>query len=454
MPGNRILTTHVGSLVRPPKLVEFLHKIEDCQPYERAAYEACLAQSIDEVVRQQAEAGIDIVSDGEFSKGRNWAFYIHDRLTGVTTRPLTAEEAKDPMAAAGGGQDRVAFPEFYAEYDRVSGLGKRLGSRFVVDSALTYSDAAVKRDIANLKAAVAKVKVQGAFLPVVAPASALPNAKNEHYADEPSLLSALADRPLRADRRRLPAVHARKDGAADDACPVSELGADAHRRAQPGAQGHSSGALALSHLLGQLERAARLRRADEGHRRPDAAGERGRLPVRGRQSPPRARMGGVAIGQAPARQGADPGRDQPRHQHRRTSRAGGAAHRAARRDRRARERHGRHRLRLRPEPVCAAGSSHHHVGQAALARRRREDRNAGALGPPLGGMSRAGVRGGPVCMWSNAAAMGAISSSKALHCSARLRSRQWRPHARGDRARWWKWHRQARVQGPPLRPRR
>ena len=193
IPGDRILTTHVGSLVRPPKLVEFLHKIEDRQPYERSAYEACLAQSIDEVVRQQAEAGIDIVSDGEFSKGRNWAFYVHDRLTGVTTRPLTADEAKDPMAAAGGGQDRVAFPEFYAEYDRVSGLGKRLGSRFVVDGALSYSDAAVKRDIANLKAAVAKVKVQGAFLPVVAPASALPNAKNEHYADEQSLLSALAD---------------------------------------------------------------------------------------------------------------------------------------------------------------------------------------------------------------------------------------------------------------------
>src|SRR5262245_13129757 len=123
----------------------------------------CLTESIDEVARQQAEAGIDIVSDGEFSKGRNWAFYVHDRLTGVTTRPLTAEEAKDPMAAAGGGQDRVAFPEFYAEYDRVSGLGKRLGSRFVVDGALSYSDAAVKRDIANLKAAVAKVKVQGAF---------------------------------------------------------------------------------------------------------------------------------------------------------------------------------------------------------------------------------------------------------------------------------------------------
>ena len=189
---DRIRTTHVGSLVRPPKLVEFLHKIEDRQPYDHAAYEACLTESIDDVVRAQAEAGIDVVSDGEFSKGRNWAFYVHDRLSGLSTRPLTPEEAKDPMATAGGGQDRVAFPEFYAEYDRVSGLGKRLGNRFVVSGALAYSDAQVKRDIANIKAAAAKAKVE-AFLPVVAPASALPNAKNEHYPDEKALLFALAD---------------------------------------------------------------------------------------------------------------------------------------------------------------------------------------------------------------------------------------------------------------------
>ena len=193
MASNRIFTTHVGSLVRPPELVEFLRQIEDRQPYDRAAYEACLTQSIEEVVQHQADAGIDIVSDGEYSKGRNWAFYVHDRLSGVTTRSLTAEEAKDPMASVGGGQDRVAFPEFYAEYDRVSGLGKRLGARFVVDAPLTYSDVQVKRDIANLQAAAAKAKVAGAFLPVVAPASALPNAKNEYYADEKSLLWALAD---------------------------------------------------------------------------------------------------------------------------------------------------------------------------------------------------------------------------------------------------------------------
>src|SRR5271165_575412 len=157
--ADRIRTTHVGSLVRPPQLVEFLHAIEDRKPYHPAAYEECLKQSIEEVVRQQVQVGVDIVSDGEFSKGRNWAFYFHDRLTGITTRALSQEEAKDPLAFVGGGQDRVAFPEFYAEYDRASGLSKRLGSRFVVNGALTYSVTQVKRDIANLKAAAAKAGV-------------------------------------------------------------------------------------------------------------------------------------------------------------------------------------------------------------------------------------------------------------------------------------------------------
>jgi 5-methyltetrahydropteroyltriglutamate--homocysteine methyltransferase len=191
-PG-RILATHVGSLVRPPELVEFLKLIEAGQPYDKAAYEACLKASIVEVVRQQVEAGIDIVSDGEFSKGRNWAFYVHDRISGISTRQATAEEMKDPLSSAGGGQDHKAFAEFYAEYDRASGLAARLGKRFVVNGPLVYNDAPVKRDIATLKLAAAAAHAPGAFLPVVAPASALPGAKNEHYADEKSLLFALAD---------------------------------------------------------------------------------------------------------------------------------------------------------------------------------------------------------------------------------------------------------------------
>lgn len=190
---DRVLTTHVGSLIRPPKLVEFLQAIESNRTYDKPAYEACLRESIDDVVRQQVEAGVDIVSDGEFSKGRNWAFYIHDRISGIATREATPEEMKDPLTSAGGGQDVRAFPEFYEEYNRATGLGARLGKRFVVNGPLIYDTATVKRDIATLKAAAAKAGAGGAFLPVVAPASALPGAKNEYYADEKALLFALAD---------------------------------------------------------------------------------------------------------------------------------------------------------------------------------------------------------------------------------------------------------------------
>jgi 5-methyltetrahydropteroyltriglutamate--homocysteine methyltransferase len=196
--SDRIPVTHVGSLIRPPKLVEHLRKIEDKEPYDEKAYETCLTEAIAEVVLQQAEAGVDIVSDGEFSKGVNWAFYIHSRLGGITVRAATPEELRDPMASAGGGRDRVAFPEFYKEYDEASGLSKRLGRRIIVNGPLRYTGhAQVARDIANLKGALAKVKTANpsleAFLPVVAPASALPGAKNEHYHNDEAYLFALAD---------------------------------------------------------------------------------------------------------------------------------------------------------------------------------------------------------------------------------------------------------------------
>ena len=176
---DRILTTHVGSLIRPPDLIEFWRAIEGGKPYDEAAFENCLTESVAKVVYQQAEVGIDIVSDGEFSKGANWAFYVHKRLTGITIRPATPEETKDPMASMSGGRDREAFPEFYAEYDVASGLGKRLGNRVVVSGAIAYSgQKLVGRDIKNLNTGIAKVKDRfpslAGFLPVVAPASALP----------------------------------------------------------------------------------------------------------------------------------------------------------------------------------------------------------------------------------------------------------------------------------------
>src|ERR1700683_100873 len=171
---GRIPVSHVGSLVRPPALVEYLQKIEDKETFDLGAFDTCLKESIADSVRLQAEAGVDIVSDGEYGKSLNWAFYVQTRLIGIERKQLTPEEQKDATNLVLGGRDREAFPEFYAEYDR---RVVRTGSmRPVVNGAITYSGRAeLDRDIANLKAALAKVNVAAGFLPVVAPASALPN---------------------------------------------------------------------------------------------------------------------------------------------------------------------------------------------------------------------------------------------------------------------------------------
>lgn len=191
---DRIYATHVGSLVRPPRLVPFLEAMQAGQAYDKEAFGQSLTESVAEVVRLQAEAGIDIVSDGEYGKSINWAYYIHNRLTGITKRPMTAAEAKDPLAMPLGGRDREAFPEFYAEYDGRVLRNASAPVRPVVSGPITYcGQAELQRDIGNLKAGLAKTNVTGGFLPVVAPASALPNAKIEHYKDEESFLFALAD---------------------------------------------------------------------------------------------------------------------------------------------------------------------------------------------------------------------------------------------------------------------
>ena len=83
---DRILTTHVGSLVRPPELVEYISAIEKGLAVDMKAFDALLQKKVDEVVKRQQQAGIDIVSDGEFGKFRSWSFYVHDRLEGIEER--------------------------------------------------------------------------------------------------------------------------------------------------------------------------------------------------------------------------------------------------------------------------------------------------------------------------------------------------------------------------------
>ena len=109
---SRILTTHVGSLIRPDALQEFLRAKQGGKPFDQAAYDTCLTGSVAEVVRQQAEAGIDVVSDGEFGKSISWSQYVLERLSGFERRPI--KPGANPFKR---GADRTRFAEFYAELD-------------------------------------------------------------------------------------------------------------------------------------------------------------------------------------------------------------------------------------------------------------------------------------------------------------------------------------------------
>src|ERR1700692_413581 len=87
---ERILTSHVGSLIRPPELIEFLRARQEGREVDEAAFAACLTGSVAAVVRQQAAAGVEVVSDGEFGKTISWSQYALERLSGFERQPLAA----------------------------------------------------------------------------------------------------------------------------------------------------------------------------------------------------------------------------------------------------------------------------------------------------------------------------------------------------------------------------
>ena len=188
---ERILTTHVGSLIRPPALLPLIRAKQSGQPYDQAVYQRELGAAVAEVVRQQRDAGIDIPSDGEFGKSISWSQYALERLSGFERRPISG-----PSRFARGA-DRTRFAEFYAELDAASGppatAGASVGEAVCVAPIRYTGQGEVQRDIANFKAALAAAGVAEGFLPVAAPASVIPDRRNEHYANEEKMLEAIAE---------------------------------------------------------------------------------------------------------------------------------------------------------------------------------------------------------------------------------------------------------------------
>jgi len=189
----KILTTHVGSLIRPPELLKFIAAKQGGVAYDAKGYEECLARTVKEVVQQQAKIGIDLPSDGEFGKSISWSQYALERLSGFERR-----KAQPGGTAFHRGADRARFAEFYAEMDRADGApttAAQAGAPVAVCvGPITYTgQAEVQADIKHFKAALAAANVKQGFLPVAAPSSVIPDRKNEYYKSDEECLEAIAN---------------------------------------------------------------------------------------------------------------------------------------------------------------------------------------------------------------------------------------------------------------------
>jgi 5-methyltetrahydropteroyltriglutamate--homocysteine methyltransferase len=182
---DRIQTTHIGSLPRPHALLDIMKAKYNGQPYDQAKFDTLLTAAVDTAVRKQAASGIDMVTDGEFSKP-GFFTYIQERLEGFESRPGQKMKLFQ--------QEVAAFPDYYAEYFKTAMMGGAVvGLAPVVCIApIKYrGDTLVQRDIANVKkaAAAAGVPNHHVFLPATAPSGV---GINEYYKTEEEYFHAVA----------------------------------------------------------------------------------------------------------------------------------------------------------------------------------------------------------------------------------------------------------------------
>jgi len=181
--NDRILTTHVGSLVRSAELLQLAAEAKE-RPRGQQRYADALHRATVEVVTRQKEAGLDIVNDGEYGKS-SWANYVLDRMTGFEPRPDTLFEA------VWLGRDRVRFRDFMkAEFPRGA-----VGSpgHACVGPIRYQGQESIRRNIRDLKAALETAGVVEGFLTSVAPASTGYDAANEYYTHEHEYVFAIAE---------------------------------------------------------------------------------------------------------------------------------------------------------------------------------------------------------------------------------------------------------------------
>jgi 5-methyltetrahydropteroyltriglutamate--homocysteine methyltransferase len=183
---KRILTTHVGSLVRTPELKALAQSKGDrrLEIVPDAGYLATITRATAEVVQKQAAVGLDIISDGEYGKS-SWSNYVLSRMTGFEMRPNQLRPAEWL------GRDLERFPDAIGR-EMPSALTGRPTEACI--GPVEYRDrTAIRRAIDNFESALTEVKVEEGFLTAVAPASTAYDGVNEYYATENEYIFALAE---------------------------------------------------------------------------------------------------------------------------------------------------------------------------------------------------------------------------------------------------------------------
>ena len=177
---SKILTTHVGSLPRTQEVVDFIFAREKEQPYDQAAFDACMTSAVAETVCRQVEAGVDIVSDGETSK-ISYATYVKDRYTGF--------DGDSPRNAPA---DLKQFPTFLQRLADDGGT-PTYARPMCVGEVESKGQGELEKDIANLKSAMAEHGVERGFMNAASPGVISLFLQNDFYPTREAYLEALAN---------------------------------------------------------------------------------------------------------------------------------------------------------------------------------------------------------------------------------------------------------------------
>lgn len=177
---DRILTTHTGSLPRPPDLVDMMIAREQGQQADRATFERRVREAVAETVQRQLGTGLDVVNDGEVSKP-SYSTYVKDRLSGF---------GGESVPRFSRSQDDVDFPGYAPPADRARA---QLSYPACTGPVEVKDRQAVQRDIANLKAATQLQPATDVFMTAVSPGQIARFMPNAFYPSEEAYIYALAE---------------------------------------------------------------------------------------------------------------------------------------------------------------------------------------------------------------------------------------------------------------------